>query len=300
MIELKNLDKTFQNVHAIDHMNASIKEGMIFGLVGSNGAGKSTLLRLIAGVLMPDKGQVLADGIPVSENPSAKEKICFLSDTPYFFPNASAAVMRDYYALAYPRFDCKLFNTLANKLSIDFSRKLNTFSKGMKKQVSILLGICTGADYLLCDETFDGLDPVMRQAVKSLFASELMKRDFTPVIASHNLRELEDICDSIGLIHNGKLLLTEELDHLKYHVHKIQCVLPNEALEQQLIKELTVLQYEKTGSLLLLTARGTKESLLQCVNRKNPVFAEVLPLTLEEIFISETEVAGYDIKNIIL
>lgn len=300
MIELKNLDKTFQNVHAIDHMNASIKEGMIFGLVGSNGAGKSTLLRLIAGVLMPDKGQVLADGIPVSETPAAKEKICFLSDTPYFFPNASAAVMRDYYALTYPRFDCKLFNTLANKLNIDFSRKLNTFSKGMKKQVSILLGICTGADYLLCDETFDGLDPVMRQAVKSLFASELMKRDFTPVIASHNLRELEDICDSIGLIHNGKLLLTEELDHLKYHVHKIQCVLPNEALEQQLIKELTVLQYEKTGSLLLLTARGTKESLLQCVNRKNPVFAEVLPLTLEEIFISETEVAGYDIKNIIL
>lgn len=300
MIELKNIDKTFQNIHAIDHMNASIKEGLIFGLVGSNGAGKSTLLRLIAGVLKADEGTVLVDGLSVTVNPEAKEKICFLSDTPYFFPNATAAVMRDYYALAYPQFDCRLFNSLAEKLNIASARKLNTFSKGMKKQVSILLGLCTGANYLLCDETFDGLDPVMRQAVKSLFASELMKRDFTPVIASHNLRELEDICDSIGLLHNGKLLLTEDLDHLKYHVHKIQCVLPNEAEEQQLMQELTVLQYEKTGSLLLITARGTKEALLDCVNRRNPIFAEVLSLTLEEIFISETEVAGYDIKNLIL
>ena len=300
MIELKNIDKTFQNIHAIDHLNASIKEGLVFGLVGSNGAGKSTLLRLIAGVLKADEGTVLVDGLSVTEDPEVKEKIYFLSDTPYFFPNATAAVMRDYYALAYPQFDCKLFNSLSGKLNIAPSRKLNTFSKGMKKQVSILLGLCTGANYLLCDETFDGLDPVMRQAVKSLFASELMKRDFTPVIASHNLRELEDICDSIGLLHNGKLLLTEDLDQLKYHVHKIQCVLPNDAEEQQLMQELTVLQYEKTGSLLLITARGTKEALLDCVNRRNPIFAEVLPLTLEEIFISETEVAGYDIKNLIL
>lgn len=300
MIELKNIDKTFQNIHAIDHLNASIKEGLVFGLVGSNGAGKSTLLRLIAGVLKADEGTVLVDGLSVTEDPEVKERICFLSDTPYFFPNATAAVMRDYYALAYPQFDCKLFNSLSGKLSIAPSRKLNTFSKGMKKQVSILLGLCTGANYLLCDETFDGLDPVMRQAVKSLFASELMKRDFTPVIASHNLRELEDICDSIGLLHNGKLLLTEDLDQLKYHVHKIQCVLPNDAEEQQLMQELTVLQYEKTGSLLLITARGTKEALLDCVNRRNPIFAEVLSLTLEEIFISETEVAGYDIKNLIL
>ena len=170
----------------------------------------------------------------------------------------------------------------------------------MKKQVSLLLGLCTGTKYLLCDETIDGLDPVMRQAVKSLFAAELMQRDFTPVIASHNLRELEDICDSIGLLHKGKLLLTQDLDQMKYHVHKIQCVLPDEAREQQLLQELTVLQYEKSGSLMLITARGTKEALLNCVNSKAPVFAEILPLTLEEIFISETEVAGYDIKNLIL
>ena len=268
--------------------------------MGSNGAGKSTLLRLISGILKPDDGALLVDGQPAYENREAKENICFLSDSAYFFPNATPAVMRDYYAMVYSQFDSKAFDSLAEKLDITLTRKLNTFSKGMKKQVSLLLGLCTGTKYLLCDETFDGLDPVMRQAVKSLFAAELMKRDFTPVIASHNLRELEDICDSIGLLHKGKLLLTQDLDQMKYHVHKIQCVLPDEAREQQLLQELTVLQYEKSGSLMLITARGTKEALLNCVNSKAPVFAEILPLTLEEIFISETEVAGYDIKNLIL
>lgn len=300
MIELKNLDKTFQDVHAIDHISATIHDNLIFGLVGSNGAGKSTLMRLISGILKADEGSVLIDGQPVFENREVKKGLCFLSDTPYFFPNATAGLMRDYYAMIYPQFNKKQFDSLAEKLGLSFTRKLNSFSKGMKKQVSILLGICSGARYLLCDETFDGLDPVVRQAVKGLFASELTQRDFTPIIASHNLRELEDICDSIGLLHNGKLLLTQDLDQIKCQVYKIQCVLPDEALEQQLLQELDLLQYEKTGSLLLLTARGTKEGLLECVNRRHPVFAEVLPLTLEEIFISETEVAGYDIKNLLL
>lgn len=300
MIEFNQIDKTFQNTHALDHITASIQEGMIFGLVGSNGAGKSTLMRLVSGVLKPDSGSLMIDGQISYENRYTKEKVCFLSDSAYFFPNATAAVMRDYYALAYPAFDRSAFDGLAEKFGVQLARKLNTLSKGLKKQVSILLGLCTGTKYLLCDETFDGLDPVMRQAVKSLFAVELMKRDFTPVIASHNLRELEDICDSIGLLHNGKLLLTQDLDQMKYHVHKIQCVLPDAAMEQQLLQELTVLQYEKSGSLMLITARGTRESLLECINRRSPIFAEILPLTLEEIFISETEVAGYDIKNLIL
>ena len=300
MIELKDIDKTFLDVHAVDHISASIRDNLVFGLVGSNGAGKSTLMRLIAGVLKPDGGSILIDGQPVFENRGVKQDLCFLSDSPYFFPNATIASMRDYYTLIYPKFDREQFDALAEKLGLSFSRKIYSFSKGMKKQVSILLGLCSGTRYLLCDETFDGLDPMVRQAVKALFAAELTQRDFTPVIASHNLRELEDICDSIGLLHNGKLLLTQDLDQIKYQVHKIQCVLPDEALEQQLLKELDILQYEKTGSLLLLTARGTKDALLEHVNRKHPIFAEVLPLTLEEIFICETEVAGYDIKNLLL
>ena len=299
MIELKNIDKSFNKVHAIDHMSADIKDGLIFGLVGSNGAGKSTLMRLISGIFQPDSGKILIDGKPVFENPEAKKDVCFLSDTAYFFPNATPASMRDYYQMIYPKFNKKYYDELIEKVGLEPDRKINTFSKGMKKQVSILLGLSTGTKYLLCDETFDGLDPVMRQAVKGLFAAELMNRDFTPVIASHNLRELEDICDSVGLLHNGQLLFTQDLDSLKVNVHKIQCVLPDSIPEEQLLKKLHVLQYEKSGSLMLITARGTKEALLECVNSMNPVFAEILPLSLEEIFISETEVAGYDIKNII-
>lgn len=300
MIELKTVSKTFQDIHALDHVTTKITDGMIFGLIGSNGAGKSTLLRLIAGILKADEGEILLDGQPVYENQTSKKDICFLSDTAYFFTNATPASMRDYYTLIYPTFDTKQFDSLMGKIGISLTRKLNTFSKGMKKQVSILLGLCTGTKYLLCDETFDGLDPTMRQAVKSLFAAELMNRDFTPIIASHNLRELEDICDSVGLLHNGKLLMTQDLDQMKGNIHKIQCVLPDDVTIHQLFQELTILHYEKNGSLLLITARGTKESLLQCINKKKPVFAEVLPLTLEEIFINETEVAGYDIKNLIL
>lgn len=300
MIEIEDVSKQFDRILALDGVSAQIEENCIFGLVGTNGAGKSTLLRIISGVLHPDHGQVRIDGYPVWENPRAKGRLCFLADTAYFFANATPRSMGEYYRVLYPGFDSGRYEELLERFELDPKRKLSTFSKGMKKQVSVLLGLCTNTEYLLCDETFDGLDPVMRQAVKSLFAAELMKRDFTPVIASHNLRELEDICDSIGLLHKGKLLLTQDLDQMKYHVHKIQCVLPDEAREQQLLQELTVLQYEKSGSLMLITARGTKEALLNCVNSKAPVFAEILPLTLEEIFISETEVAGYDIKNLIL
>lgn len=299
MIEIKNLSKSFYDIKAIDQLSSTIKEGLVFGLIGSNGAGKSTLMRILSGILKPEEGEVLIDGEPVFENPEAKRNICFLSDTAYFIPNATPSSMRDYYCLLYPEFDKEKFNDLLHKTGLDPNRKIQTFSKGMKKQVSILLGLCARTKYLFCDETFDGLDPMMRQAVKSLFAEELLNRDFTPVIASHNLRELEDICDCIGLLHQGCLLFSSDLDEAKYNVHKIQCVLPDEAREEQLLQALQVLHYEKSGSLMLITARGTSEALQKYVDKMNPVFAEILPLSLEEIFIIETEVVGYDIKNII-
>ncbi|HJD48112.1 MAG TPA: ABC transporter ATP-binding protein [Candidatus Mediterraneibacter norfolkensis] len=297
MIELKNLDKTFRDIHAVDHISGSIREGMVFGLIGSNGAGKSTLLRMISGIIRPDSGEVLADGKPVYENPEIKSQICFLSDSPYYFPNADIRQMRDYYAMIYPSFNRKLFDSLTEKFKLEPKRRISSFSKGMKKQVSILLGICSGTRYLLCDETFDGLDPVIRQAVKSLFASEIMNRDFTPVISSHNLRELEDICDSIGLLHQGKLLLTQDLDQIKCSICKLQCVIPDSHREQELIRRLRILRMERTGSLLTLTVRGDRTEVLKLAQAQSPLFAEVLLLTLEEIFISETEVAGYDIKD---
>ena len=297
MIELKNVDKTLGGVHAVDHVSGTIREGMVFGLIGSNGAGKSTLLRMISGVIRPDDGTVLCDGAPVFENPEAKAQICFLPDTPYFFPNADIRQMRDYYAMIYPAFNRKQFDTLADRFRLDPKRSIHAFSKGMKKQVSILLGLCAGTKYLLCDETFDGLDPVVRQAVKSLIAAEITERDFTPVISSHNLRELEDICDSIGLLHEGRLLLTRDLDDAKNNICKLQCVIPDSRREQELISSLRILKMERTGSLLTLTVRGERTEILKKTQAQEPLFVEALPLTLEEIFISETEVAGYDIKD---
>ena len=297
MIELKNVDKTLGGVHAVDHVSGTIREGMVFGLIGSNGAGKSTLLRMISGVIRPDDGTILCDGAPVFENPEAKAQICFLPDTPYFFPNADIRQMRDYYAMIYPSFNRKQFDALAARFRLDPKRSIHAFSKGMKKRVSILLGLCAGTKYLLCDETFDGLDPVVRQAVKSLIAAEITERDFTPVISSHNLRELEDICDSIGLLHEGRLLLTRDLDDAKNNICKLQCVIPDSRREQELISSLRILKMERTGSLLTLTVRGERTETLQRAQAQEPLFVEALPLTLEEIFISETEVAGYDIKD---
>ena len=300
MIELKGLDKTFNDIHAADHITGTIQDGMVFGLIGSNGAGKSTLLRMISGIIRPDGGELLIDGKHVYENPEIKSQICFLSDTPYFFQNADLREMRDYYAAVYQTFNRKQFDSLTGIFHLDMKRRVNSFSKGMKKQVSILLGLCAGTKYLLCDETFDGLDPVVRQAVKSLFAAELVNRDFTPVIASHNLRELEDFCDSIGLLHQGKLLLTEDIDQIRSKICKLQCVIQNPLREQELLRSLHVLKSERTGSVLTLTVRGERSEVMRIADAQEPLFIEVLPLTLEEIFISETEVAGYDIKDFFL
>ena len=203
MIEIRELTKTFEGIRAVDNITTTIHEGQIFGLVGSNGAGKSTFLRLLSGIMKADQGTILIDGQKVFENLEIKNEICFLPDTAYFFPNATVRVMKNYYKMVYKKFDEKKFDELAEKFHVEMDRKISTFSKGMKKQVSMLLGICARTKYLFCDETFDGLDSVMRQAVKSLFALEVINREFTPIIASHNLREIEDICDTVGLLHNG-------------------------------------------------------------------------------------------------
>lgn len=297
MIETKQLCKSFRGKRAISDVSVCIQENGIFGLIGSNGAGKSTFLRMLCGVLKPDRGEVLVDGKCVYENETLKRQICFLPDTSYFLPNATAGMMRNYYELLYPSFDSEKFQKLMERFKQESNCKLSSLSKGRKKQIAILLGICTNAKYLLCDETFDGLDPVMRQAVKGLLVAEMTKRDFTPVIASHNLRELEDICDHVGLLHKGGVLFTKDLDEMKFHIHKVQCVLREPFEEEQVLAELDVLKHEKRGSLLTIVARGTRMEILDCIDSKKPVFSEVLPLSLEEIFISETEVAGYGIKD---
>ena len=299
MIEMKGVSKKFDQIQALTQVSGVIREGSVFGLVGTNGAGKSTCLRIMAGILKADEGSMLVDGQEVFENEEMKKEIFFISDDQYYFSNATPKEMMEYYRMFYPCFDEKRFEELIKKFGLDMRRRLNTFSKGVKKQVSVLLGICANTKYLLCDETFDGLDPVMRQAVKSIFAMEIMNRDFTPIIASHNLRELEDICDHVGLLHKGGILLSKDLEEMKSNIQKVQCVVSEEG-KMELYKELEILQTEQRGSLLTLTVRGERKKTEEVIKGKNPVFYEILPLTLEEIFISETEVVGYDIKSLLL
>ena len=223
MIELKNVDKKFRDIQAADHITASVREGMIFGLVGSNGAGKSTLLRMICGVIKPDSGEVLADGAPVYENPDVKSQICFLSDSPYYFANADIEEMRDYYMTLYPSFDRKLFDSLVKKFGLEPKRKISSFSKGMKKQVSILLGLCAKTKYLLCDETFDGLDPVVRDEILDTFLAFVCDEDHAVLMSSHITSDLEKAADYIAYLHRGQLLLFEEKDSLLERYGRLVC-----------------------------------------------------------------------------
>ena len=298
MIEIKKCSKSFGTLKAVSKLSMDIGEREVFGLVGSNGAGKSTLLRMAAGILRPDEGEIRIDDISVFDNEDAKKQIFYISDDCYFPANYTAADMASFYRLYYPGFERQRFSKLMRQFQLDESQKVSSFSKGMKKQLMTLIGICAGTKYLLCDETFDGLDPVVRQGVKSLLAAEIMSRDFTPVLASHNLRELEDICDHVGLLHKGGMLLSKDLEDMKFHIHKVQCVLTDRKQEEELKKELDILKVDHQGSLVLFTARGTRSEIMAKIQEKNPLFSEVLPLTLEEIFISETEVAGYEIQNI--
>lgn len=299
MIEVKNLSKSFESIKAIDHINAKIEDGHVFGLIGTNGAGKSTFMRMLSGVLKPEEGEILVDGEPVYDNPAVKKKIFYISDDQYYFRSGTPVDMLKLYQTCYPSFDGAKWKSLMEKFGLDEKRKVNTFSKGMKKQLSVICGICANTKYLLCDETFDGLDPVMRQAVKALFVKEMDERGLTPVIASHNLRELEDICEYVGLLHRGGILLEKDIDDMKLNIHKLQCVIREDEMLQKIRSGLEVVTIDNRGSLYTVTVRGDKEKILEFMEHLNPVFYELLPLSLEEIFISETEVKGYDVKALL-
>lgn len=299
MITAKDATKRFGDIVAVDGITAEIKQGAVFGLIGSNGAGKSTFLRMMAGILAPDQGTVCMDGQPIYENLALKQKFFFISDEQYFFANATPLEMKNYYKQYYARFDETRWRKLMDGFGLDVNRKIRTFSKGMKKQVSVICGLSAGTEYLFCDETFDGLDPVVRQTVKGLFAEDLAERGMTPVVASHNLRELEDICDHIGLLHRGGILFSRDLDEMKLGLFKMQAVFSRE-LPEDAWADWDTLKLERRGSLYTITARGSREQLESKLAQMQPVFHELLPLSLEEIFISETEVAGYDLKKLLL
>lgn len=300
MIEIKHITKSFDGCKAVEDVSVTIKEGQVFGLIGTNGAGKSTTLRIMTGIMKPDAGEALVDEEPVYRNVGRKERITFIPDEPYFFSSATPVTMAQYYASIYPVFEMAQFYEWLDKFGLEKTRRIATFSKGMKKQLIMLLSICTHTKYLICDETFDGLDPVMRQSVKSMIASQMEERGLTCVIASHNLRELEDICDHVGLLHRGGVLLSKDLQDMKCNIQKVQCVFQTETDALIGMQNLDIVQKEKRGSLYTLTIRGKKAEIIAHFSQVGTVFFEVLPLSLEEIFISETEVAGYDIRKLIM
>ena len=300
MIDIKNLTKRFGKITAVNDVSIQIEDHQVFGLVGTNGAGKSTLLRMVSGILRQDAGSIEVSGQPVYDNPEVRQNIFFIPDDPYFFRNGSAEDMRNFYRTVYPDFDPDRFDRLLRDFSLDPRRRIQNYSRGMKKQLAVLCGLCSNARYLLCDETFDGLDPVMRQAVKSIFANDMDERGLTPVISSHNLRELEDICDHVGLLHGGGLLLSRDLASMKLGLQKVQCVFADQEDAEKALSGLELLNHDIRGRLHTLTIRASREEILSRFDSLDMIFFELLPLTLEEIFISETEVIGYDIKNFIL
>ena len=299
MIETTGITKRFEDVTALDHISVTLKDRSVFGLVGTNGAGKSTFLRILAGILRPDKGVVLIDRENIWENPERKKEFFYISDEPYLLPAATPEDMARFYSRVYTAFDKERLFRLMENFGLDRRRKLSGFSKGMKKQFFLLCGVSSGTRYLFFDETFDGLDPVMRQAAKTLLAGEMEERGLTPIIASHSLRELEDICDHVGLLHQGGILFSRDLDDMKLGIHKVQCILSKETPADSL-KDLDIVLRQSTGSVETLIVRGDREEILAKVRAAAPLFCELLPLTLEEIFICETEVKGYDIKKLLL
>ena len=298
MIELKGLTKKFGSFTALDSISFSVSDGSIFGLVGSNGAGKSTLLRTLAGVFRPDGGEALIDGQAPFENSEVKGKCVFISDYPYFFRQSTLSDMADFYRRIYRSWNLQRFDQLCGIFPIDREKKIIEMSKGMQRQAALICALSTEPEYLFMDEIFDGLDPVIRQLLKRIVSGEVSDRNMTVIIASHNLRELEDLCDHVGLLHRGGILFERELDALKLGIHKVQAVFQPMPDPKDLGLDLVTWQIR--GSLIELVARGSQEEILARLDGFRPTFAEALPLTLEEVFINEMEAAGYDIDNILV
>ncbi len=298
MIIANNLTKKFDDVTALDSISFEIEDGSIYGLVGSNGSGKSTLLRLISGVYMPDGGEIGIDGIESFDNPVIKSEIAFLGDTPYFLPQSDLKEMASLYSGMYPTFDYEEYHRLLETFPLDEKARLSTFSKGMQRQAALILALSTKPRYILLDEAFDGLDVVMRRVLANIIMESVEARGMTAVIASHNLRELETVCDHIAVIHNGKLISSGDVENIKSRIHKVQAVF-SQIPEMSVFDELEVMKCERTGSLLQLVIKGEEKEIMQFINRLFPVYAECIEPSLEEVFVYELEVIGYDVKNIL-
>ena len=293
MLEMKNVTKSFGSFKALDDLTMTVPKGAVYGLVGPNGAGKSTAIRHLTGVYRPDSGSITMEGVPIYENPDAKVHVGYIPDEIFYFPSATLEDMRRFYAGLYPKFDQALFDRLYDVFNLPKKSPIRRFSKGMQKQAAFHLNICCRPDVLILDEPVDGLDPVMRRQVMGLILSDVAEYGTTVLISSHNLRELEDVCDYVGIMDHGKMLLERSLADMQGSTVKLQLV-------GQLPEGLEVLHESASGRLNTYIIRGTAQEVAEKVAATNPAYFDVLPLSLEEIFIYELGGVNYEVKNIIL
>ena len=293
MLELKNVTKTFGSFKALDDLTLTVPKGAVYGLVGPNGAGKSTAIRHMTGVYRQDSGSVLLGGKPVYENPTVKETIGYIPDEIFYYPSATLEDMRRFYRGLYPKFDDELFRRLYDVFQLPKNGQIRRFSKGMQKQAAFHLALSCRPEVLILDEPVDGLDPVMRRQVMSLILSDVAEHETTVLISSHNLRELEDVCDHVGIMDHGKMLLEKSLADMQGATHKLQIV-------GQVPAGLEVLHETASGRMKTLIVRGAAEMVAQRAAAAEPVYFDVLPLSLEEIFIYELGGVNYAVKDILL
>ena len=298
MIKAENLVKKFDDFVALDNVNCEIPRGCIYGMVGSNGAGKSTFLRVLAGIYRKDGGSITIDGEDIYENPSVKSKIVFVPDELYLFGGSNIMRMKQLYMRIYPNFDESRFTMLLDTFKLPKNKAINTFSKGMKRQAATILALSAKPEFLLFDETFDGLDPVMRNFVKSLICNDVVERNVTAIITSHSLRELEDTCDKLVLLHNGGVVLESDVQNLKTSLFKVQIAFSSD-FDISLFDGIEIREYNKSGSVANLIVNGDRDEVISRLTTLNPVLLDVLPLTLEEVFTHRMQAMGYDFKDVL-
>ncbi len=293
MLEMKHVTKSFDGFKALDDLSLHVPQGAVYGLVGPNGAGKSTAIRHLTGVYRQDAGTVTVEGLPIYENPAIKTRIGYIPDDIFFFPSASLEDMRKFYKGIYPNFDDELFSQLQEIFQLPRRGPIRRFSKGMQKQAAFHLMLCCKPDVMILDEPVDGLDPVMRRQVWSLMLSEVSQRQVTVLISSHNLRELEDVCDHVGIMDHGKMLLERSLADMQGATCKVQLV-------GDTPEGLDILHESQSGRLKTLIVRGALDQVRARVQAASPTYFDILPLSLEEIFIYELGGVNYEVKTKIL
>ncbi len=293
MIKVDRVSKKYDNDFVLNNLSFNIKDNCIYGLVGANGAGKSTLLRIIMGIFDANMGSVTIDGEEVSHNVKLKQKMVFIPDDLFFYPGYTLIDMAKYYQSMYDEFDMDYLRELAKLLKLKENVKISNFSKGMKRQCALICAIATNADYMFFDETFDGLDPVIRNVMKKIIVKQMNKKKTTIVMTSHNLRELEDICDNLGLLYQGGILFESEIDTIKTNMYKVQISLKGD-FDKDDFSDIDLLSYKKNGSVATLIIKDVDNTSKKKLAKKNPIILDYLNLTLEEIFIYEMEGQGYD------